>query len=309
MGADSARITAADFLIPPELAAWRLSPDGSGRIGGVRLSLVADNGAAQLGDCYQQVPLRVLPPFRFGADQPALLYLLNPTAGLLDGDAQLVRLCAGPDTRAVVVGQSATRIHPAVHGLCTQQYAVSVAAGAVLVVLPGPAIPFQGCRYYQRVSVELEEGAGLVWGDLWTAGRCARPEDAEQFRFQTLVQEFAVRRQGRLIYRDRFCWQGPWGQVERVWHFGGALACGSLFATGPVFLDNIPTAAPIRRALFATAFGDTAVRWYGPAKTINAQVVQTALLVAARLAGSPGQPWLLAGHDLGPNHWFSPMSS
>lgn len=304
MGADSARITAADFLIPPELARWRLASDGAGRIGGLRVSLRADARGTRLDGCYQQVPLRVLPPFQFAADQPALLYLLNPTAGLLDGDAQLIQLAAGPDTRAVVAGQSATRIHPAVHGLCTQQWQVSVAAGAVLVVLPGPAIPFHGCRYYQRVAVDLAEGAGLVWGDLWTAGRCARPEDAEQFRFQTLVQDFAVRRRGRLVYRDRFCWQGPWERDAVAWHFGGALACGSLFATGAVALDSLPVAAPTRRALFPTAFGDTAARWYGPAAAVGAQVVRAALTVAARLAGGGGQPWLLGGHDLGPNHWF-----
>ena len=49
-----------------------------------------------------------------------LLYLLNPTAGLFDGDGQLVSIDAHAGTRAVVVGQSATRIHPALRGFSTQ---------------------------------------------------------------------------------------------------------------------------------------------------------------------------------------------
>src|SRR5207248_1012328 len=183
MGAPSIRITATDFHIPPELSRWRLADNPAGRIGGVRLELVAVPTGTRLGNCYQQVPLRVLPPFQFTSRQPALLYLLNPTAGLLDGDAQLVQLRAGSATRAVVVGQSATRIHPCLHGFSTQQWAIHVEPDAVLLVLPGPAIPFQGCRYYQRVAIDLAAGAGLVWGDIWLAGRYARGAVSEQFQF------------------------------------------------------------------------------------------------------------------------------
>src|SRR5207302_2511385 len=142
------RISAADFVTPPELAERRLAADGAGRIGGVRLELTGDAAETRLASCYQQVPLRVLPTFGFGPGQPALVYLLNPTAGLLDGDAQLVEVQAGPGTRAVVTGQSATRIHPCLHGFSTQQWHMRVAEGAILVVLPGPALPFQGCRYF-----------------------------------------------------------------------------------------------------------------------------------------------------------------
>ena len=73
MGAEPARITAADFVTPPEFRALSLAANESGRVGGVRLELVAVNGFTKLGACYQQVPLRVLPPFQFDAARPALL--------------------------------------------------------------------------------------------------------------------------------------------------------------------------------------------------------------------------------------------
>jgi urease accessory protein len=305
MGAAADRITAADFVTPPELYGLPLAADGTGRIGGVRLALVADGGRTRLGRCYQQVPLRVLPPFPCGPGQPALLYLLNPTAGLLDGDAHRVQLHAGCGTRAVVTGQSATRIHPAVHGYCTQHWVVGVEAGAVLVVLPGPAIPFQGCRYYQKVEIELAEGAGLVWGDLWLAGRYARGPASERFRFETVVQDLAVRRDGRLVYRDRFCWQGPWDEPAAAWHFGGMPACGSLFVTGqglggPVFGEGSTTPG----AVLPTAFGDTCVRWHGPVEAVTARLVYAALSAGARLAGAQDGTWLLPTAALAPNHWF-----
>lgn len=300
MGAPPARITAEEFVTPPELARWSLADNPAGRVGGVRLELAAEAGQTQLRHSYQQVPLRVLPPFSFGPDRPALLYLLNPTAGLMDGDAQLVQVHAGPGARAVVVGQSATRIHPCLRGFSTQQWQVHVAPGAVLVLLPGPAIPFAGCRYAQRVSIDLAAGAGLVWGDIWFSGRYARGELSEHFRFEMLVQELTVRREGRLVFRDRFCWRGPWDGVTAAWHFGNAPAVGSVYAT--IQLEVERTAGG---AAFVTGAGDTCIRWCGPSEDVAATVARTALAAGAALSGDAAHSVWLPPHVLAPNHWFS----
>jgi urease accessory protein len=301
MGAESARITAADFVTPPELRPWRLAANPAGRIGGVRLELVAGAGGTRLRSCYQQVPLRVLPPFTFGGQEPVLFYLLNPTAGLMDGDGQFIAIHADEGVRAVVAGQSATRIHPALAGFCSQQWRVRVERDAMLVILPGPAIPFQGSRYFQRVEIDLAEGAGLVWGDVWLAGRYARGSESEWFRFEMLVQDLSVRREGVLIYRDRFCWRGPWEEETARWHFGGAPACAMLFATGTLPDIQAVDSSAVDGATFSTAFGDTGIRCHGEAEAVTTSVVRTALHAAAGL----GETRWLSGHDLGPSHWFS----
>jgi urease accessory protein len=306
MGTPTARITSADFLIPPEFTGLELAAAPAGRIGGVRLEFVADAAQTFLGRCYQQVPLRVLPPFPLGPDQPSLLYLLNPTAGLMDGDAHLVELTARTGTRTVVVGQSATRIHPCLRGLSTQQYSVWVEPGAVLAVLPGPAIPFQGARYYQRAAIHLTAGAGLVWGDIWLAGRYARGDASEQFQFRTLIQDLTVFRDRQLIFRDRFCWNGPWDRATATWHFGDQTACGNLFVTGPV-VEPLNSGSPCCQvAWFPTAFGDTCLRWHGAAEEICQALITAALRAASVLAGAGSdQHWLLSCCHLAPNHWFS----
>ena len=271
----------------------------------MRLELLSGPAGTRLGHCYQQVPLRVLPPFHFGAGQPALLYLLNPTAGLLDGDGQLVQLSAGAGSRAVVVGQSATRIHPSLHGFSTQQWEVRVEAGAVLVVLPGPAIPFAGCRYYQRVAIDLAPGAGLVWGDVWLAGRYARgARRRSSFSSTTLVQDLTVRREGRLVFRDRFCWQGPWDRATAAWHFGDGTACGSLFVTGAV---EEPLTARFRRCEHRSQ-----PRRETPASLVRPGGGRHRLRggCSAPCGVRPGRrrpatAWLLPNHDLAPNHWFT----
>ena len=310
MGAPATRITAADFLTPPEFRTWKLAANPAGRIGGVRIQLSGDGSQTRLTDVYQQVPLRLLPPFQVDAAEPALLYLLNPTAGLMDGDAQLVSVSAGAGSRAVITGQSATRLHPCLNSFATQQWNIAVEPGAVLVLLPGPAIPFQGSRYFQRASIELAEGAALVWADIWFAGRYARQLDSEQFQFATLIQELTVHRKGRLIFRDRFCWNGPWDTETAAWHFGGGPACGSVFVSAMLGqeLQGLQPVCP--SASFATAAGDTCLRFCGDSEAVTASVVGAALHAAAILADAKqGYPWLLSSNGLGPNHWFSKHKS
>lgn len=308
MGARAARITREDFLIPPEFRAFRLPERSAGQLGGIRLSLVESNGHTRLGDCYQQVPLRVLPPFHFDGEPCCLLYLLNPTAGLLDGDGHLVEIQAGPGTCALVTGQSATRVHPAVSSFATQQWRVRVAQGAQLVVLPGPIIPFRGCRYHQRVEIDLEEGAQLIWGDIWTPGRYARDELAERYEFDGIVQELEIRRKGNLLHRERFHWEGPWNPLEVRWHLGRGmnLACAGLFLTGQATRTVEAKASSLRKAVLPLAAGDTLIRWCGPVASLIDDVVLTALRLAAGWsAGCAKAPWLLGSNHLGPSHWFS----
>jgi urease accessory protein len=303
MGGHTARITAADFVTPPEMQDLRLAANGAGRIGGVRLDLVAGLRGTEVGACYQQVPLRVLPLF-LGLGQPALVYILNPTAGLMDGDGHLAQLHASAGTRALVVGQSATRVHPCLHGYAAQRWSVRVEDGAILVVLPGPAIPYRGSRYVQHVEIELAEGAALVWGDVWLAGRYARGDASERFQFDRIVQALTVRRAGRLVFCDRFCWRGPWDYATAAWHFGGFPACGSVFVTDSFGRETVANPCGLRGACMRTAAGDTVWRWIGPADEVTQSVVDTALRLAGILEGTTGEPWLLTRHDLAPNHWF-----
>lgn len=313
MGPRSVRITSADFLIPPEFQGFQLADRSAGQIGGVHLRLEEFRGRTVFGPIYQQVPLRVLPPFHFPDEPPALVYLINPTAGLLDGDGHLVEVVAGPGSRAVVTGQSAARIHPAVASFGTQQWNVRAAAGSQLVLLPGPNIPYRGSRYFQRAVLDVEGDARLIWGDIWTPGRYGRVGDlAEHHAFDRIVQELLVLRDGRLVYRDRFHWQGPWDEDSAAWHLGRPLAApvasASLFVTGRVGREFVPPSGTLTLAVLPLAHGDSLIRWCGPVPDVIAAVVRTAFRIAASWSGQT-QPWLVGSNHLVPNHWFSPRPS
>lgn len=307
MGSYAARINREAFVTPPEFRSLQAPVrHPATRVGGVRMELVRSGLETRLGRCYQQIPVRVMPPFSFDREPAALLYLINLTAGLLDGDAHLMEISAGVGTRAVVTGQSASRIHPAVSGFASQQWSVDVAEDACLVVLPGPAIPFQGTRFFQRARARLAPTANLVWGDIWLPGRYERGKISEKFQFEEIIQDFEVRREGRLLYRDRFNWSGPWTEQEMLWYWGNQMACGSLFATVPEPSVTSLTESSFRRSVFRLDTGCVSIRWCGAPSAVTEDLVRVTLLLAAEATAGRGAPaWLLESTDLSPNHWFS----
>jgi urease accessory protein len=344
VGPAAVRIREEDFLTPPEFRGLRLASSPIGQIGGLRLELIASGGKTRLGECFQQIPLRVMKAFHFAGERAALLYILNPTVGLLDGDAHRIELVVREGCRAVVAGQSANRIHPAQAGFSTQQWHIRVEAGAELVVLPGPAIPYRGCRYYQHARIDLVGDARLIWGDIWLPGRYARGAASELHAFDTVVQDVEVRRDGALVYRDRFAWVGPWSAEEARWHLGDGLASGSVFVGEVVERVEVrphpltpspkgeggPEATP-QASRFPEAsgspspLGEGAGGWGPPFTGVTPTILElasgdtlfracgdpssvTAELVRVALtqagAWSDGAAWFSAA-NLGPNHWFS----
>ncbi|MDX2038438.1 MAG: urease accessory protein UreD [Isosphaeraceae bacterium] len=310
MGARPTRIDRQEFVTPPEFSEFQLARAQAARIGGVRLEMIERAGTTRFGSAYHQVPILTMPAFSFDREPAALVYLINLTAGLMNGDGHLVEIVARSGTNTVVTGQSATRIHPAVDSFCTQQWSLEVEPGACLVALPGPAIPYRGSRYYQRGRARLHDGARLIWGDIWLAGRYQRGAASERFVFERIVQELEVRRGDRLIYRDRFRWDGAWTDEEADWYFGGHLAAASLFASEPIPPDIDLSTPGVRSATLPLSSGAVCVRWCGPPALVIESLVRASMQIAgAWHSGSTARPWLLDSTELTPNHWFSKARS
>jgi urease accessory protein len=298
------RIEVGDFVIPPEFTALQLAQKSAGQIGGLRVELLNTAGKTRLGECYQQVPLRILPPFHFSGESASLLYILNPTAGLLAGDAQLISITARAGTRTIVTGQSANRIHPAGQEFSTQQWHIRVEEGAELVVLPGPTIPYRGSRYYQKVEVELAAEANFIWADIWLPGRYERGDSSEWFAFDRIIQELEIRRGGEPIYRERFDWKGPWTADQRDWFCGLGNGLGNLFSTRSAQSDAWDANPAKPETILRLDSGDQLLRWALPPRELTPRVVEAAFRIAASWS-SVEKYWLLESENFPPNHWFS----
>ncbi len=300
-----ARINRADFPPPPELADRDPANAPDGHVGGLRAELRCRDGETQLGRVYFQNPVRVIRPVTVQRGGPSLLYLMNMTAGLLDGDGQLVDLDVGPGVRCFVTNQSAGRIHPCPRYHAASRFELKVARNAVLCLLPGPTIPFVRSRYHQRTSIDLEPGGQIVWGDILLPGRTRYARAPERFVFDRMIQELRIRRDGRLIYHERFAWEGPWDEARVRWHFGDAEAAASLFVSGPVAAEDLPPLPDGEVVVQETAHGDTCIRLLGrDAEQVITTAARVALTASARLAGEEGT-WLLHSTGLSTIHWFS----
>ena len=154
--------------------------------------------------------------------------------------------------------------------------------------------------------VELAPRAQLIWGDIWLAGRYDRGELSERFQFERIVQDFEARRAGRLVYRDRFRWDGPWTTDDAGWYFGGALASASLFIAGSVPDDSSRGRSAATAVALSARFRRELHALVRPSRGRHERPRRHGPAAGRQLDNGPGAPpWLLTSSGLAPNHWFS----
>lgn len=149
----------------------------------------------------QRVPLRVIRPFYPEGEGPAHLYLLNATAGILEGDQLEISLRLEKGTHAVVTMPAATRVHPAPSGEARQRTSLSVGPGATLEYLAEPVLPYAGAGFHQTTEIFLEEHATLFYADLLGPGRLGR---GELFAYRFYENQLRIVDPEGVIVQERF---------------------------------------------------------------------------------------------------------
>jgi urease accessory protein len=146
-----------------------------------------------------RAPVHLSKPHR---DEGALvLNVVNPTAGLLDGDRLRVDVSVEGGARLLLTAPSASRIHTMRGGRAEVRQRFRVAAGGSLETWPELLIPQRGARYWQQTLIDLEEGAELLFFELLAPGRTA---SGEVFAYEELRWETDLRLGGRLLARERY---------------------------------------------------------------------------------------------------------
>jgi urease accessory protein len=172
--------------------------------------------------------LRSDPPLVLRQTGPGLVYLVGGAAGPLGGDDLRLEIEVGPDAELCVHTAGASVALPARSGAPSRvTVTATVGRGASLAWLPEQVVATANCHHIAFASIELDEGATLLWRDELICGRHGEtPGDA--------TLGLSVRYAGRPLLRQSLSvgpgadgWSGP-----AV--LGGAKATGSLLRVEPL---------------------------------------------------------------------------
>lgn len=206
------------------------------RTGVLHLHFGVRHGQTALLRDLQKAPLMIVRPFRLPCGT-LMVYIVNPTGGVLGGDHSEIRVQVEAGARALLLTQSATRIQPSPSGApATQDLHFSVAAGARLEYYPERTIPFARSRFRQQLRAELEHGAEFGWLETLATGRV---QHGERLQFAEYRSEGAVWVGGRRVYLDRQ-WLRPSPQSRAP----GVLGAADYFASGVWLAPNSPEQLP-----------------------------------------------------------------
>ncbi len=159
-----------------------------------------DNGQTYVREQSFRAPLHISKPHD---DASALVVnIVNPTAGIFDGDTIELSAEAEAGASLVLTTPSASRVYRSRSGgpaKVTQRFTAH--AGATLEFVPEPFIPQAGARYQQKTELHADPGATILFFDWLTPGRVA---SGEVFRYAELCWDLDAFVNGRLVARERY---------------------------------------------------------------------------------------------------------
>ncbi|MES2594639.1 MAG: urease accessory protein UreD [Verrucomicrobiota bacterium] len=159
-----------------------------------------DSGHTYLRQQSFRAPLHISKPHE---DAGCLVVnIVNPTAGIFDGDA--IELTAEAETGAALVltTPSASRVYRSRSGgpaKVVQRFKAQT--GAFLEFFPEPFIPQAGARYQQTTELHAAADSRLLFFDWLTPGRVA---SGEVFQYAELSWDLDASFDAKLVSRERY---------------------------------------------------------------------------------------------------------
>ena len=172
----------------------------SGMAGTLRLVLGLDgSGHCSLRENYSTQLHRVLHLVPGGVSEEGIVYVLNPTGGVLQGDTLEADIRVEAGAHAIVTTPSATKIHRMDGRGAVSKTRLRVEKGAVLEFVPEPVIPFAGSSYVEDLCIDVAEGGKLFAWEILAPGRQAR---GELFEYDLLGLRLKLTESGTVTLRE-----------------------------------------------------------------------------------------------------------
>jgi urease accessory protein len=126
--------------------------------------------------------------------------LLNPTGGLVGGDAVDTSVTLGAGSHVCLTTAAASRVYRSTGAPAVSRFTAVLEGDAILEYMPDHLIPSPGARLRQTTDVTLAAGSTVISLDAWAVGRIAR---GERWRFDELDSAIVVRDSRGPLFRER----------------------------------------------------------------------------------------------------------
>lgn len=198
-----------------------------------------------LYDSFATIPMQAFQPFYPDETGCACTYLVNPTGGLVGGDAIEIDITLDEYAHVLITTPSANKIYRSTGQFSSQSVEITIKRGGVLEYMPGYVIPFAGSLYRQKTRVCMDKGASAFILDAFTTGRVA---GGESLQFKEYRSNTEIEYDGKLILTERMTLR-----PDRVNYNGMGLLEG-FSATAVLYLifDSLPLEEPLIKALRET---------------------------------------------------------
>ncbi len=208
------------------------------------LRAVAGAAATVIREQSFRAPFHLSKPYWDG--QALILQVVNPTAGILEGDQLRSDIGVGPGAALLVTSPSATRVFRMKVGAASSRQRFAVEAGGWLEFWPEPLVPHQGSVFHQSTALDVAPGGAALFADFLLPGRMAR---GEAWGWNRLVLELDVRVGGERILRERLDQSGAeLRALAGLAGMGSTAAFGNLVVIAPE-LENEAAWRPGLQAL------------------------------------------------------------
>lgn len=159
------------------------------------------DGETYLAEQSFRAPFHLSKPYWDSDGSVLQVQVVNPTAGILAGDALELDVRVGTGAALVVTTPAATRAFMMRSGIavCRQQFTVE--SGGWLEYAPEPLCPHRDTDYAQTTRLDLAAGAEAFYVDALAPGRVGR---GERWAWKRLQLALDVRCDGEPILRERF---------------------------------------------------------------------------------------------------------
>ena len=169
-----------------------------------------------------RAPYHLSKPYWDATSRVLLVQVVNPTAGILEGDRLESAITIDAAAALLVTTPSASRVFKMKGGAAECRQHFSVARDGWLEVMPEPLVPHRGSCYRQVTTVDVAAGGSLYFVDQLTAGRIGH---GEAWGWEKLCLELDVCVGGERVLRERLDQSGAGLKALAAWAGSCPAAC------------------------------------------------------------------------------------